>query len=71
MIMVSMRITAVSTQQAQVRQTEAAAVLAGDPGLTGIPGAVTFHVPNTPASVPNVTVTVTVFSTDAFTAFEP
>jgi hypothetical protein len=75
MIMVSMRISAVSTQQAEERQREAAAVLAGDDtdfDLDDTPGVVTFIVPNTTlAPVPNVAVTVTVFSTDAFVAFEP
>ena len=75
MIMVSMRITAVSTENARIRQIEAAAVLAGDEefaGLTVTTGEeVTFIVPNTPVSVPNVTVAVTVYNTNAFVAFEP
>jgi Tfp pilus assembly protein PilX len=74
MIMVSMRITANSTENARIRQLEAAAVLAGDlafAGLDDTPGEeVTLFVPGTPASL-IVTVHVTVFSTDAFVAFEP
>jgi Tfp pilus assembly protein PilX len=83
MILVSMRITAVSTENARIRQIEAAAVLAGDedlldelddpPDFTETAGNVTFNVPNTvnPSSPIPVTIPVTVFSTDAFTAFEP
>ena len=73
MIMVSMRITAVSTANAQTRQTEAAAVLAGDitfAGLISDDDEVTFRIPNTPVSL-TVTIPVTVFSTNAFVAFEP
>jgi hypothetical protein len=69
MIMVSMRITAVSTANAEARQIEAAAVLAGDAALAGPPGeAVTFNVPG---SATPITVPVTVYSNNAFTAFEP
>jgi archaellin len=78
MILVSMRITAVSTAQAVERQTEAAAVLSGDDTLLDDPAdleettgeEVTFNVPNTPLAL-TVTVPVTVFSTGAFVAFEP
>ena len=73
MIMVSLRITHNTTLAAEQRQIEAGAVLIGDMTLPGIDideenEDIIFLVPGNASPV---VISVTVFSTDGFTAFEP